>query len=91
MPIWLLRASVFREGFIGVTVQPALSRFCRCDDGMFGCACVFAGVLVRRIIATTRASTLLARAQVNPPRVDLYAVFALPFFRMLNGNYSVDV
>ena len=37
---------------------------------------MFAGMAIRRAIATKRQATLLTRAQMNPLRADLYALSA---------------
>jgi hypothetical protein len=45
---------------------------------------VFAGVTIRRAVATERDATRLARAQVNPERADLHAFFAFTALRMFD-------
>jgi hypothetical protein len=52
---------------------------------------VFAGVPVRRAVATERDATRLARAQVNPARPDLHAFFAFTALRMFDVNDCVEM
>ena len=58
---------------------------------MTGGFCVFSSVTIWRAVATACAAALLARAQVNPLRTDLHAVFADAFLRMFDVGDGVDM
>ena len=45
---------------------------------------VFAGVPVRRAVATKRDAACLARAQVDPARADLHTFLAFAALRLLD-------
>jgi len=45
---------------------------------------VFAGMPIRRTVATERNATRLARPQMNPVRTDLFAFLAFAALRLLN-------
>ena len=45
---------------------------------------VFAGMLIRRAVAAQRDAACLARAQMDPIAVDLYALFAFTTLRLLD-------
>src|ERR1035437_2004183 len=64
--------SIFREGVVGMAVQPAFARFGRRDDRMLRRERVLAGMPVGRTVAATRPPALLAGAQVYPLRAYLY-------------------
>ena len=49
---------------------------------------VFAGVLIRRAVATQRLAAFLACPQVYPPRPDLHALCAFTTSRMFNRSDS---
>ena len=49
---------------------------------------VFAGVLIRRAIATQRHAALLAGAQMHPLRPDLHTLRALAAVRKFDGRDS---
>ena len=61
-----------------------LARLRRCDHRMSTGVRVFAGVLIRRAVATQRDSTHLARPEMHPIRSDLYAFFAFATMRLLD-------
>ena len=46
---------------------------------------------VRRTVATSSRPALLTRAQVNPARSDLYALFANPLLRLFDVSDRIDV
>ena len=71
------RSLVLGKGGIGIAIKPALARLRRGDDWMAARPRVFAGVLIRRAIATQCHATLLASAQVHPLRPDLHTLRAL--------------
>jgi hypothetical protein len=52
---------------------------------------VFAGVPIRRAVATERDATRLAGAQVNPARADLHAFFAFTTLRMFDLSDCVEM
>src|SRR5262245_10710413 len=54
-------------------------------------ACVLAGVLIRRVIATERRAALLAGPQVDPSPADLHALFAFASLRTLDALDGADV
>jgi hypothetical protein len=62
---------------INVTIQPAFARLRGGDDGMASGVRVFAGVAIRRAIATERDAAFLAGPQMDPARTDLHAFLAL--------------
>ena len=64
--------SIFREGVVGIAVQPAFARLGRRDDRMLRRVRVLAGMPVGRTVAATRPPALLAGAQVDPLRAYLY-------------------
>src|ERR1035437_3833992 len=68
--------SIFREGVVGIAVQPAFARFGRRDDRMLRRERVLAGMPVGRTVAATRPPALLAGAQVYPLRAYLYGSVA---------------
>jgi hypothetical protein len=61
-----------------------LGRLRRRDHRMSTGVRVFAGVLIRRAIATQRNSACLTRPQMNPIAADLYAFFAFATVRLLD-------
>ncbi len=69
--------SIFKEGLVRITIQPALAWLGRRDHGMAARACVLAGVLIRRIVATQRPAALLTCPQMHPARADLHALSTL--------------
>ena len=71
------RSLILGEGGIGIAIEPALSRLRGRDDWMPARARVFAGVLIRRAVATQRHAALLAGAQMHPLRPDLHTLRAL--------------
>src|SRR5438876_5931497 len=71
------RISILSKGGIGIAIKPALVRLRRRDDRMPARSRVFAGVLIRRAVATQRLATFLTCSQVHPLRPDLYALCAL--------------
>lgn len=52
---------------------------------------VFRGVAIRRVVATERGATSLARPQVQPTGADLQALFALPALRLFDARNRIDV
>ena len=54
-------------------------------------ACVFAGVLVWRVITTQRHAAFLTSPQMDPGSADLYAFFAFLPLRSLDRGNRVDV
>ena len=53
--------------------------------------CVLGGVLVRRVVATTRRAALLTRSQVDPARANFHALVALPALRPFDGRNRFDM
>ena len=53
--------------------------------GVLGC------VFVRRVVAASRATAFLARAQVDPLRTDLHTFLALLALRALESSNSADM
>ena len=78
------RRSIFREGLVGIAVQPMLPRLRGSDHRMSTGVRVFAGVLIRRAVAAQRDSTRLARPQMHPIGTDLYAFFAFATMWLLD-------
>ena len=76
--------SIFGESVVDIAVEPAFARLGGCNYGMAACTRVFAGVLVRRTIATKCYSALLADAEMHPRCANLDAFFALLTLRMLD-------
>ena len=76
--------SIFGESLVGVAVQPMLSRLRRCDHRMTTGVRVFAGVLIRRAVATQRDAARLARPEMHPIGTDLYAFFTFATMRLLD-------
>jgi len=68
-----------------------LARLRGSDDRMPARVRVFAGVTIRRAVATERDATRLARAQVNPARANLHAFFAFTALRMFDVNDRVEM
>src|SRR5688500_14822683 len=54
-------------------------------------ACVFAGVAIRRRVATERDAACLARSQMDPGRADFHALVALMRLWMLHCVYRLQV
>ena len=52
---------------------------------------VFAGMPVRRAVATERDATRLAGPQMHPLRADLHAFFAFAALRLLDGRNHVEM
>src|SRR6266700_2477804 len=77
-------SSVFREGVVWITVEPALVKLGGCNHGMSARRCVFARVLVRGIVAAQRRAALLTGAQMHPSRADPHALSALAALGMFN-------
>ena len=73
---------------IGIAIKPALTRLGGSDDWVPARPRVFAGVLIRRAIATQRHTTLLAGAQMHPLRPDLHTLRALVAAGKFNGRDS---
>ena len=74
-------ALILREGFVGITVQPAFARLRGCNDRMAARIGMLGGVLIGRVVAAERHSAFLARTQMNPVAADLHAFFAFEAFR----------
>src|SRR5438046_8520575 len=77
------RSLILGKGGIGIAIKPALTRLRGRDDWMPARPRVFAGVLIRRAVATQRHATLLAGAQMHPLRPDLHTLRALAAVRSL--------
>lgn len=75
---------VFREHIVRITVQPVLARLRRGNGGMPACTRMFARMTIRRAVAAQRFAALLARAQMDPGRADLYALFTFQTLRMFD-------
>ena len=73
----ILRGVIVRE-----TIEPTLARFAGSNHGMMRRSCMFAGMLIRRAVTTTRTAAFLAGPQVHPLRANLHALLALSTFRM---------
>jgi hypothetical protein len=80
------RSLIFGKGGIGIAIEPALARLRGRDDWMPACPRMFAGVLIRRAIATQRCATLLAGPQMHPLRPDHHTLRALAAVRMFDGR-----
>ena len=79
-------ASVFREGFVRIAVQPALARLGRGDHRVLRLVRVLARVAVRRGVAAQRHAAGLARAQMHPPRAGLHALLAFAARRVSHAG-----
>ena len=79
-------SSVFREGVVWITVEPALVKLGGCNHGMSARTCVFARVLVRGIVAAQRRAALLTGAQMHPSRADPHALSALAPLGMFHSR-----
>ena len=62
-----------------------LARLRGSDNRMPAGVRVFAGMLVRRAIATERHAARLARPQMHPAAADLHAFFAFAALRLFDG------
>src|SRR6266704_260710 len=71
-------SSVLREQLVGIAVQPPFSRLRRGDHWMPGGLRMLGGVTVGGAVAAQGGAALLARAQMDPLRLDLDALGALP-------------
>src|SRR5205807_8950555 len=71
------RSLILGKGGIGIAIEPAFARLCGRDNWMPARPRVFAGVLIRRAVATQRRATLLACAQMHPLRPNLHTLGAL--------------
>ena len=80
------RSLILGKGGIGIAIEPALARLGGRDDWMPARPRVFAGVLIRRAVATQRHATLLAGAQMHPLRPDLHTLRALAAVRKFDGR-----
>ena len=69
--------SIFREGVIGIAVEPAFSWLCRCDHRVSAGLRVLDGVTIRRRVAAQRHAARLARSEMHPRRAYLDALLAL--------------
>src|SRR5205807_9999110 len=78
------RSLILGKGGIGIAIKPALARLRGRDDWMPARPRVFAGVLIRRAVATQRLATLLACPQMDPSRPDLHTLRALAAGGMFN-------
>src|SRR5262245_62621410 len=76
--------SIFGEGVVWIAVEPAFARLGRRDHRMSTCMRVFAGVPIRRAVATKCDSACLACPKMHPVRTDLYALFTFTALRMLD-------
>src|SRR6266700_188450 len=81
-----LRASIFREHVVRITIQPPLARLLRRHHRVFGGAGVLRGMLVGRAVAAQRLAALLAGSQMHPLRADLHALGALPALAVSHGG-----
>jgi hypothetical protein len=80
------RSLILGESGIGIAIEPALARLRGRDDRMLARPRVFAGVLIRRAVATQCHATLLAGAQMHPLRSDLHALLALGAVRKFDAR-----
>jgi hypothetical protein len=80
------RSLILGKGGIGIAIEPAFARLGGGDDWVPARASVFAGVLIRRAVATQRRATLLAGAQMHPLRPDLRTLRALAAVRKFDGR-----
>src|SRR5207248_9149414 len=80
------RSLILGKGGIGIAIKPALARLRGRDDWMPARPRVFAGVLIRRAVATQRHATLLAGAQMHPFRPDRHTLRALAMVRKFDGR-----
>src|SRR5438067_11051391 len=80
------RSLILGKGGIGIAIKPALARLRGRDDWMPARPRVFAGVLIRRAVATQRHATLLAGTQMHPLRPDLHTLRALAAVRKFDGD-----
>ena len=80
------RSLILGKGVIGIAIKPALARLGGRDDWMPGGPRMFAGVLIRRAVATQRHAALLAGSQMHPLRADLHALCALAAVRKFDGR-----
>src|SRR6266699_5878370 len=77
-------SSVLREQLVGIAVQPPFSRLRRGDHGMPGGLRMLGGVTVGGAVAAQGGAALLARAQMDPLRLDLDALGALAVLGLLH-------
>jgi hypothetical protein len=76
--------SIFGEGLIRKTVQPAFAGLGRSNDRVSGSVRMFAGVPVWRTIAAERHAALLAGAQMNPLRANFHTFLAFAALWLLD-------
>ena len=68
-----------------------LARLRRSNDRMLRGACMFAGMPVRRAVATERHTTCLARPQMHPVAADLHTLRAFAVLRLFNGRDRIEM
>ena len=85
------RASILREGVVGIAIEPAFAWLGGNDDRVTRRVCMFARMPVWRAVATKRDSAFLAGAQMDPAAADLNAFLAFEFLRLFEGGDRVNV
>ena len=81
--IRVIRADlILSKRIVRIAVQPTLSWLRRRNHRMTTRARMLRRMLVRRTIATTRRTALLASPQVDPLRTNLHTLFANQFLRL---------
>jgi hypothetical protein len=93
---YLVFMSVRDKILVGITIEPALARLRGRDHRMSARARMFAGVLVRRAIATERYPTSLTGSQMEPVTADFDALGTFTparrlFHRLDCGNVSANL
>ena len=82
---------IFRKRVVRITVQPALARLRRRDDGMSGRVRVFSGVPIWRAVAAERDAAFLAGPEMHPVCADLHAFFAFAALRLFDQCDCVEM
>jgi len=83
--------SVFREGIVRITVQPAFAGFRRGDNRVPALLRVPGSVAVVRAVTAERRTAGLAGAQMDPAVTGLYAFVARMALRLFDSTDSVCI